>query len=86
MSIAADMAGGVLKQRSSLTKYVAGFEVAVTSECTNGDVIASIADETQILETTDVDEHCGRGQAQLHKWQQRMATGEELCFIAVFGK
>ena len=79
----AHVAGGVGQQRHVLGQQRAVLHIHVPGEGTDGDVVAGIADVRQVGDTTDVDQHAGLGDAQLHHRQQAVATGEELGIVAV---
>ena len=55
----AHMAGGVMEQGSGAAEQFAGLEIAMAGERTDGDVISGIADEAEIVEAADVDQHRG---------------------------
>jgi hypothetical protein len=78
--------GGVREQRSGLGEKRTGLEFAMAGESTDGDVIAGIADVTEVIETADVDEHRRRRESEFHEGQQRMSAGEEFGLVTVFGE
>ena len=82
----AHMAGRMMQQGSGLAEQFTDLEIAVAGERTNGDVIAGITDEAQIVEAAHIDQHSGRREPEFHERQQGMATSKELGFIAVLGE
>ena len=71
------------QQRHVLAQHWRLLYVHVASECTNCDVIASILDVRQVFNATDIHQHRGLRQAQLHEWNQTVSAGQKLCFIAI---
>jgi hypothetical protein len=82
----ADMAGCVCKQWRICGQHRADFEIAVTRECSNGDVIAGIVDVAKVIEAANIDKDRRSREAQLHKWEEGMSTSKELGFVAMFGE
>ena len=63
----ADLAGSVGQQRDLPGEQIAGVDGVVPGERADGDLVAVLADEGEVGEAGDVDEHGRRGQAQLHQ-------------------
>ena len=82
----ANMSGSMRKERRICGEQRADFEIAMTSECADRDVIARIVDVTKVIEAADIDEHRWRGEPQLHEREERMAAGQELGFVAMLGQ
>ena len=79
----AHITSGMRQQRHVLAQHWRLLYIHVAGECTNGDVITGIFDVRQVFNATDIHQHRGLRQAQLHEWNQTVPAGQKLCFIAV---
>ncbi len=61
-------------------------QVVVPRARADRQLVALDAEVAQLGQPPDVDHQLGRGQAQLHHRQQRVATGEDLGVLAVLGQ
>ncbi len=84
--VVADLAGDGPQNTALGGEEVAGLEVAVAGERADGEVVAGVAHVGEVGEPSDVDEHGGGGEAQLHERQEGHPAGEELGVVAVLGE
>jgi hypothetical protein len=81
----ADLAGGVREQRHLTSEQFGVLDVVVPGQSADRHVRAAVGDVGQVTQATQVDDHLGGGQPQLHQRQQGMAAGHELRVLAVLG-
>ncbi len=80
-----DLAGRVREQRHLTAEEFGVFHVVVPGQGADRDVGPLVGDVGQVVQAAQVDDHLGGGQTQLHQRQQRVAAGQELRVVAVFG-
>jgi len=82
----ADLPGRGGKHGHTIPQQLAGLDISMTSESSDRNMITVVSNERELTPAPDIDEHRRCGQAQLHQRQERMAAGEDLGLIAVFGQ
>jgi len=80
-----DLPGRVGEQRHLTAEQPRVLDVVVPGQRADRDMGSLIGDVGKLTQPTEVDDHLGGGQPQFHQRQQRMASGQELRVLAVFG-
>ncbi len=84
--VVADVGSGFGQQPGLAEHERVDLDVAVAGHRTDREVVACIADVLEIVQAVDVDEHRRRREAEPHERNERVAAGDELGFVAVFGE
>ena len=74
----ADERGGPREERAVASEQRVRGELPVAGEGADGDPVALLADVAELLEPADVDEHRRSRDAELHRGDQRMPSGQQL--------
>jgi hypothetical protein len=81
----ADLAGRVREQRHLTAEQPGVLDIVVPGQRADRDMRSLVGDVGKLTQATQVDDYLGGGQPQFHQRQQRMASGQELRVLAVFG-
>ena len=79
----AQVVGGIPQRRRALAERVAGGQRRVLRQRADRDAIAADIDRVELRDRGDVDQHRGRGEAQLHHRDEAVPAGEQLGVAAV---
>src|SRR5258707_12236117 len=82
----AKMRSRLRQQRTDTAQQIGRLNVVVRSHGANADLSTFLADVREVLDLADIDQHGGLHQTQLHRWNQAMATGQDLGVIFVLSQ
>ena len=61
-------------------------DVHMTSESTDCDVIARVADVRQVIDSPNVNQHRWLCKTEFHEWHEAVAAGQKFGLIAMLAK
>src|SRR5690348_1955684 len=81
-----EMAGGFRQQRTETAQQIRALDLEMRGGCADADLSAFFANVGKVLDAADVDEDRGLHQAQLHRREQAVSTGQQLGIIFMPGQ
>ncbi|KAG1649237.1 hypothetical protein GQR58_029200 [Nymphon striatum] len=84
--VAADPDADIQEQTRSTLGRIDDLLLEVFGHGADGEMIARFADVAEIVNSSYVDKHRWRGQAELHHGDQRMPTSKQLGFVAILAQ